>query len=152
MIFWNWLKDIKSNHLGLFLSILLFITTQIYFTIKGVERYPFIHYGMYSGYFAAQDSFEVLEIPENQRVTDFQRDYVLRIIQTHNASDPNQKLIEEKFSNSKIKNYLFERIVQKNKSGDEVSEYLERLLVEKSHKIQVNKISKNQIIRRLNEN
>jgi len=56
------LSTVLQNDKPLFVAIVLFIAGQIYFTNKGVETFPFLHYGMYSAPAKKSDSLEVVRL------------------------------------------------------------------------------------------
>lgn len=67
------LVKLWRNDKRLLFTALIFISGQTFFTYKGVETFPFLHWGMYSAPIKAQDTFSVVSFKidkEQIRISD----------------------------------------------------------------------------------
>jgi len=93
----------------LFVVIILFMLGQLFFTIKGVETFPFLNYGMYSEKMPACDSQTVYQLTIcGQRVnitslTNCEKDITLNSIQQYdrlkqsNGKEKEEETIDHRF-------------------------------------------------------
>lgn len=58
----TFLYTVFEKDKALFVLFSLFILGQLFFTVKGVETFPFLHWGMYSGKMEKVDSVQVFDI------------------------------------------------------------------------------------------
>lgn len=82
----TYLAKLRNEDMLLFILVLFFILGQLFFTIKGVETFPFLNYGMYSAPIENQDSITIYRLNlcgQNisiSKLTDCQKDIVYNTI------------------------------------------------------------------------
>lgn len=101
--------DVLQRDKLLFMVFVLFIAGQIFFTYKGVETFPFLHYGMYSAPVAKPDTLEVTELKVDSRgvaissLPDAQKVFVessfnwYKSMLQNNYYDSTEKVVRQRF-------------------------------------------------------
>ncbi len=103
------LWDVLQKDKLLFAVFLVFIIGQIFFTYKGVETFPFLHYGMYSAKVLKPDTLEVTELKVDNRIIaiaslpDAQKSFVessfnwYKGMLQNNNYDSTEKVVRQRF-------------------------------------------------------
>jgi len=103
------LLDVLQKDKLLFVVFILFVIGQVFFTYKGVETFPFLHYGMYSTPVAKPDTLEVTELKVDSRgvaissLPDAQKAFVessfnwYKSILQNNYYDSTEKVVRQRF-------------------------------------------------------
>ncbi len=103
------LLDVLQKDKPLFMVFVLFIAGQIFFTYKGVETFPFLHYGMYSAAVAKPDTLEVTQLKVDSRTVavtslpDAQKSFVessfnlYKSMLQNNHYDSTEKVVRKRF-------------------------------------------------------
>jgi len=94
----------------LFSLLIALIIAQLFFTYKGVETFPFVHWGMYSGTVAHSDTQTVYQLAiggqniKMSTLTDCEQGMVLNTIKKYNSmqiangKEKEEVVIDERFS------------------------------------------------------
>jgi hypothetical protein len=103
------LLDVLQKDKLLFVVFILFVIGQVFFTYKGVETFPFLHYGMYSAPVAKPDTLEVTELKVDSRrvaissLPDAQKSFVESSFNWYNEmlqnnnNDTTEKVVRQRF-------------------------------------------------------
>lgn len=99
----TYLIQLLASDRILFAVVLLFMLGQLFFTLKGVETFPFLNYGMYSETVPACDSQTVYKLTISGQhipltsLTDCERDITLNSIQLYDQLKRNngQEKVED---------------------------------------------------------
>jgi len=116
------LLDVWQKDKPLYVVFLVFIIGQIFLTYKGVETFPFLHYGMYSATVTKPDTIEVTELKVDSRgvaissLPDAQKAFVessfnwYKGLLQNNHYDSTEKVVQQRFkgrlSDAKYSNVL----------------------------------------------
>lgn len=120
----------------------LFLLAQLFFTYKGVETFPFVNWGMYSGSYPEQDYYEVILLKVNgQEINLYEwprkrRDAFRKVIryyrswQANNYKDRNEELVKSRFDNvsKSIAHLIIRRITHKEASKEQFKVWLYKYL------------------------
>ena len=111
----SFLYRVFYKDISLFVGFLCFIVGQAFFTYKGVETFPFLHYGMYSSICEAKDTYTVYEVAvdgakvPSAHFFDSQREVVFNTIaaydklKTDSFHDPLATIIHKRFTGATAK-------------------------------------------------
>ncbi|MBX2901961.1 MAG: hypothetical protein KF872_00300 [Chitinophagales bacterium] len=106
----TYLVELFRSDKLLFVLVILFIAGQVFFTWKGVETFPFLNYGMYSGKAGNADTVEVIALRIDNKpacitcLSDVQGAMVQGSFTWYNAmvqhgySDSTQKVFDKRFA------------------------------------------------------
>jgi hypothetical protein len=100
----------------LFYISILFVVSQLFFTYKGVETFPFIHYGMYSELNQFSDTVTIVEIHNkiNNQKMNIDKLRLLNYLEYKSKGDPLLNVFEKRLKfikGTSIYNYLKIRLI-----------------------------------------
>lgn len=111
------IKLFKKSKL-LFFSTVIFIVFQAFFTIRGIETFPFLNYGMYSELNQFPDTILIVNLinkkKESKQKIDIEKNRLLNFIIYKKNGDPLEDVYIKRFDfikNSKMYKVLFKRII-----------------------------------------
>ena len=127
----TYLSNLWNHSKWLFGIVLIFIIGQSFFTYKGIQNFPFYHWGMYSGFFPEKQSYVVYELHLNgERYDKFSKPTTMRddwyiLLNRYDRVDQAERNIDLVMSNrfeGKFREYALENLKSRIKSKRNIHE------------------------------